>query len=250
MDALERFDYRDMCWWCSAPAESAEHKYKRSDVISEFGHPPYGGDSTLVRCVEDGYVADNLRGPASGHFKFRVGLCRRCNSTRSQPFDRAYESLMAFIRLNEANILQDRSIDLALVFGNDWPIQLTAVRRYFVKHACCRLAETNYRIGNELLWFLNGHTCQPPFYITAEIREDILESLGSGKNRYGSLWIGGLKGWHEQKSMRCRRVESHYGTGWLRFSWIYDSWARVWPDNMGAQRILLGVGRSVPSASN
>ena len=246
MEALERFDYGDLCWWCSNPADSAEHKYKRSDLVSEFGRPPYHDDSSLVRFVEGRVVADNLRGPASGHFKFRVGLCRRCNSTRSQPFDRAYESLTAFIRLNEANILQNRSIDLAQVFGKDWPIQLTAVRQYLVKHACCRLAEGRFRIGSELLSFLDGRTYQAPFYIVAEIREDISEGLGKGGNRYGSLWIGDLVGWQEPENLRCRRVESHYGFGWLRFSWIYDSLARVWPDNMSAQRIPLAVGRNLP----
>jgi hypothetical protein len=122
MEALKQFDYGGVCWWCSNPADSAEHKYKRSDVVSEFGRPPYHDDSSLVRFVEGRVVADNLRGSASGHFKFRVGLCGRCNSTRSQPFDRAYESLTAFIRLNEATILQNRSIDLAQVFRKDWPI--------------------------------------------------------------------------------------------------------------------------------
>jgi hypothetical protein len=245
MEALEKFDYGDMCWWCSNPADSSEHKYKRSDIVSEFGRPPYGDGSSLIRVVRGRVVSDKLRGPASGHFKFPVGLCRRCNSTRSQPFDRAYQSLAAFIRLNEANIVQNESIDLAQVFGSDWQIQLTAVRQYLVKHACCRLAEAGFRIGSELLSFLDGRIYQAPFYLIAEIREDILEALGKGENRYGSLWIGDLVGWHEPENLRCRRVESHYGLGWLRFSWTYDSLARVWPDNMNAQRIPLAVTRNL-----
>jgi len=132
------------------------------------------------------------------------------------------------------------------VFGKDWPIQLTAVRQYLVKHACCRLAEARFRIGSELLSFLDGHTYQAPFHIIAEIREDILEGLSNGGSRYGSLWIGDLMGWHEPENLRCRRVESHYGFGWLRFNWIYDSLARVWPDNMSDQRVPLAVGRNLP----
>ena len=151
MEALERFDYGGLCWWCSKPADSAEHKYKRSDVVSEFGRPPYHNESSLIRFVEGSVVGDNLRGPGSGHFKFRVGLCRLCNSTRSQPFDRGYESLTTFIRLNEETILRNRSIDLVQAFGQDWATQLLAVQsRYLVKHACCRLAEARFRIGSDL----------------------------------------------------------------------------------------------------
>src|SRR6267378_4063620 len=49
MEALEAFDYGGVCWWCSNPADSAEHKYKRSDVVAEFGRPPYHDGSSLVR---------------------------------------------------------------------------------------------------------------------------------------------------------------------------------------------------------
>jgi hypothetical protein len=31
------------CWWCGAPADSREHKMKRSDIVREYGKPPYTG---------------------------------------------------------------------------------------------------------------------------------------------------------------------------------------------------------------
>jgi hypothetical protein len=37
------------CWWCGAPADSREHKLKRSDLVREYGTPPYGGMRTLAR---------------------------------------------------------------------------------------------------------------------------------------------------------------------------------------------------------
>ena len=116
MEVFETIDYGGMCWWCSNPADSAEHKYKRSDVVSEFGRPPYYDGSSLLRVVGGKVVGNKVRGPTSGHFKFRVGLCGQCNSTRSQPFDVAYESLTAFIRVNEDAMLQNRSIDLIQIF--------------------------------------------------------------------------------------------------------------------------------------
>ena len=153
MEALERFDYGDLCRWCSNPADSAEHKYKRSDVVSEFGRPPYHDDSSLVRFVEGRVVADNLRGPASGHFKFRVGLCRQCNSTRSQPFDRGYESLTTFIRLNEDDYPSkpfNRS-GPSIWSGLGNPAPRRAMSDTWSTTACCRLAEARFRIGSDLL---------------------------------------------------------------------------------------------------
>jgi hypothetical protein len=174
-----------------------------------------------------------------------TGLCDVCNSTRSQPFDLAYESFVTFVRRNEEHILRDERLDLALVFGRKWVSALADVRRYFVKHACCRISDAGLRVGEDLLSFLDGARLDVPFYLVAEIRSDILERLGEGANRLGSLWLGDLLGWHSPDDPRIIRIESHYGMGWLRFCWTYDPLARDWPDNMHAQMVTLPKGRSL-----
>lgn len=174
-----------------------------------------------------------------------AGLCRVCNSTRSRPFDLAYESFVTFTRRNEENILRSRRLDLALAFGSEWAPTLGAVRRYFVKHACCRISDAGLRIGDDLLAYLDGQSPDAPFYLFAEVRADILERLGEGTSRTGSLWLGDLLGWHAPDDSHIIRVESHYGMGWLRFYWTYDPLARDWPDNMGVQVVALPEGRSL-----
>jgi hypothetical protein len=36
------------CWWCGSPADSREHKLKRSDLVREYGRPPYAGHADLL----------------------------------------------------------------------------------------------------------------------------------------------------------------------------------------------------------
>ena len=245
MKALQVFDYDNICWWCFGPADSSEHKFKRTDIVSEFGRPPYRGNSSMIRYVGDELIATNIQGPNSNHFKFKSGLCKFCNTTKSRPFDLAYESFIKYTNLNKKTIVLDLEFDFTKVFGLDWSSSIDNVRRYFLKHACCRIADAGFRIGDELLSFLDGKVPNVPFYLTAEIRSDIHERFCQEDNRFGSLWLGDLIGWHAPENSRLIRIQSFYGIGCLRFSWIYDTLARNWPDNMRNQIVPLSQGRNL-----
>jgi hypothetical protein len=245
MEALQRLNYVGSCWWCSKPADSAEHKYKRTDIVSEFGRGPYRLGAALVRHVGGKVVAEGIQGPSSSHFKFPIGLCHHCNSTRSQNIDLAYESFVKFVRDSEENILRDRQLDFALAFGPQWASTLADVRRYFVKHACSRIADASLSIGDDLLEFLDGEPKVSSFSLYAEIRTDLRDLFGAGPTRGGSLWLGDLIGWHAPEETKTVRVESHYGFGWLRICWVYDPLARDWLDNMNARIARLSEGRSL-----
>jgi hypothetical protein len=244
MKALELFDYSGNCWWCSRPADSAEHKYKRTDIASEFGRGSYRRESTLIRHVDGELVAEGIQGPNSAHFKFAVGLCRECNTTRSREIDLAYESVVRCVRRSEHDVLRDRRLDFALVFGHDWSSALRNVRRYFAKHACSRIVDAGRRAGDDLLTFLSDRGDDKVFSLEAEIRTDIIEGLGTGASRDGSLWLGDLIGWHAPEDMTMVRVQSHYGVGWLRFNWVYDPLGRDWPDNLRTQVVALPERRA------
>jgi hypothetical protein len=127
----------DRCWWCRGPAESREHKLKRSDLVREFGAPPYYGGRTLHRVSPGG--SQSITGPGSAAFKFDPSLCARCNDTRSQPFDRAWDAFTEFLVANEERIVATQSVDLRSVFGEEWPTRGADVGRYLVKHMICRI---------------------------------------------------------------------------------------------------------------
>lgn len=126
----------DKCWWCGAPADSREHKLKRSDLVREFGPPPYYGERTLKRV--SGAGSQSVTGPSSAAFKFDPSVCARCNDTCSQQFDRAWDVFTKFLAENEKTILVAQGVDLRSVFGITWQKQSADIGRYLVKHMICR----------------------------------------------------------------------------------------------------------------
>ncbi|HEX2071189.1 MAG TPA: hypothetical protein VHF90_06025 [Thermoleophilaceae bacterium] len=130
-----------LCWWCKDPANSREHKFKRSDVVREHGKGPYTGDAKLVRVTGEGRW--EMRSSKSGPLKFETSLCVRCNDTRSQPFDAAYDKFIAWLLANEELVLKQRKFDLRAIFGADWEADALNVYRFLVKHIGCRLADAD-----------------------------------------------------------------------------------------------------------
>lgn len=168
------------CWWCGAPADSREHKYKRSDVVREFGRPPYRGERTLSRLSGD--ERHEASGPNSPIFQFPASMCARCNGARSQPFDTAWDQLTSYLVANEESILASRSIDLAAAFGPDWSARALDAGRYVVKHLICRqIGELPgpLRMDEPVLAFLDGGSWPDSFQLDLCLDLGVVEMLRS-----------------------------------------------------------------------
>ncbi len=75
------------CWICKGPADSSEHKFKKTDLITLHGEGPYVKDKELLH-LKDGVIR-KIHGPNARIVKYEKSLCQRCNDTFSQPFDYA-----------------------------------------------------------------------------------------------------------------------------------------------------------------
>jgi hypothetical protein len=139
------------CWWCGAPADSREHKLKKTDLHREFGRP---FRETPLRLREE--RVEVVQGPGSDLVKFTANLCARCNNTRSQAFDHAYDRFVAYVAANERHVVSSRRIDLRAAFGADWRVAAEDILRYLVKHVGCRLAQNEIEVPVALLDFLDG----------------------------------------------------------------------------------------------
>jgi hypothetical protein len=222
------------CWWCGSPADSREHKFKRSDLVRAFGKGPYHGDETLVRL--GGRGRREVHGPNSDAFKFSPSLCQRCNNERSQPFDRAYEHFIGHVDDESRNVLRARRVNLAEVYGPTWHSDAMDLARYLVKHIGCRLAEvtatTPTGIDRSLPEFLDGgpypRSLELELYIdTGLVAMDRLLRAGAaatGKPDYGHVSIGPL--WVDQTPEGT--FESPEGS--LRYRWLTFYW-RVTPSS-------------------
>lgn len=140
--------YGGVCWWCGDKATSREHRYKKSDLVRQFGRGTYWGTQALVRGVE-GRTFD-IQGPNSKEVKFGALMCATCNNARSQPFDRSYDEFTKYIAEHDDRVLAANAIDVGLIYGRRWREGHANLMRYVVKHAACRLAEAEIDIGNDL----------------------------------------------------------------------------------------------------
>ena len=216
--------YGVACWWCGGVADSREHRYKKADVVRQFGAGPYRGEEGLVRGIEQSLRT--IQGPRSREITFPPNLCQRCNSGRSQLMDRAYDRFISRVHESEEAVLETRSFAWSDIFPEEWESGRDNVKRYLAKHVGSRLASAHIEVGEGIISFLNAWVDQPQgLDLRMEIREDIvalqrrLKSDGLGE---GSLWIGDLEVIHNPTTGALRNVRGFYGYRWLRINYEYD----------------------------
>jgi hypothetical protein len=170
------------CWWCGAPADTREHRIKRTDIIREFGHQP-SKDHLLVSWAR---VSAPMRGPKGDVYKFKPSLCAQCNNVRSQPLDVAQERFARFLAEGGSVLAKTRLIRFADIYsGQNAAAEAENLRRYFVKHVACRLSELGRPISRNIAAFMNQ--AEPlrdiafSFAFSSEMHR-ILQELPRGKS--------------------------------------------------------------------
>src|SRR5208337_2466687 len=102
---MENFMKDPSCWICGDKADTREHTIKQSDMRRLFGSGPYRKEKRLVR-TDEARNKKIIQSKDSVHIKYQPSLCQYCNSTRSQPWDQAYDMFMEFIQLHRQRIKQ------------------------------------------------------------------------------------------------------------------------------------------------
>lgn len=205
----------DLCWWCrKAPADSREHKLKRSDLVRQFGTGPY----PELLSERDGRTR-HVQGPNSNLAKFKRSMCARCNNERSQPFDLAYDKFTGYIHEHERHVLVSRSVDLRSIYGDDWKSGRDGLLRYMAKHVGCRLAENVIEVPMSIRGYLvGGPEPRGELALEFEIRTDIARAT-KAELASGSMWLGDVYFSEVDEGGQPVVIESHYGYRWLRVAW-------------------------------
>jgi len=217
------------CWWCGSPANSREHKFKRTDIEREFGRGPYRDGQTLVKHSYDRRPSD-VTGSKSKAFKFEPMMCARCNGERSQPFDAAYDQFMDYLADNEAAVLTSGDVSLRVVFGAEWESKSLDLARYFVKHICCRLANVaehrTVSLDVRLIEFLNGGAYPRCLGLAPLIDMSVAEwwramrLLEEKPGDYGSfLYLTGIGGIEAPRPEPIEKPEAGMLVGWFGIYW-------------------------------
>ncbi len=207
-------DYQGMCWWCGNTADSREHRYKKSDVVRNFQADVW--KTGVVRVKDASSRQEYIQGANSGKLKFAKVLCARCNNERSQAFDRSYDVFAEYLHTEEELIVSAGEVRMSAIFGADWSERTSDLQKYFVKHACCRLAEDRVRIPDGVLDFLNGKRPDLPHIsmemsINLSVRELTAHLRDVHGIHGGSLWSGPHQVWLNSTKTTIESVNSHLG---------------------------------------
>lgn len=151
-----RIPESDCCWWCGDLAATQEHRIKHSTIRRVANSTPGGGRPSDVYKVSDDYrgVLRSLK--KGSQVKWRKNLCADCNNSRSQPFDRAYDVMEAFIVEYADELMRWPRLTWSDVYGEDWQAGAANLARYFGKQLGCMLADQRLPVPTELIAFLNG----------------------------------------------------------------------------------------------
>lgn len=237
---MKKVDYKGLCWWCGKVADSREHKYKRTDLIREFGGGQYKNQGGMLRVTNERDC--KVEGPKAKDLKFNKNICSECNNSKSQEFDRAYDRFIGFIKTNENAIIKTRSFELSSIFGNNWREEVKNVKRYYIKHMCCRLADGKIHIHSAIINYLNGSSHLKYVLMKMEFMEEFLAvreiTKSLNKDQYG-IYIDDLTCIPNKTNDSMKMISSCYQYRWLRLSYLYDRSVSTSTDNFSNNIVVL-----------
>jgi hypothetical protein len=225
---IEPHDYKDKCWWCANKADSREHRFKKTDIIREFGKGPFKKGHLFK--TEDNLNPENglpIQGPNSTYLKFAKNICQKCNNERSQIFDHSYDKFMDYIKLNEDEIFISKEVNLNSVFGTNWNIYYHNLMKYFIKNICTRLADIGIKVEQKIIEYLDSSTPEIEFLeLTFQIRTDwseIYKHLKIIKEDFGYINASGIKGNQSKSLGSYYSLEGSLQYRWFQVKYTYDN---------------------------
>lgn len=174
------------CWICNADANSGEHIVKASDLRSVFGlvnqqKPLYFHTEERRNTLVKGVKTNILKSGAK--------ICTQCNTSRTQPYDRAWEKFSKYLRSRPMPVRAGQRIRLQKVLPGAVKRSMLAVHLYFVKALGCQIAKHDVPIvlapfSNALL---HG-TAHPDLHLSVCAPVDgVRKSVGASDLRTASL---------------------------------------------------------------
>lgn len=155
---IEYKEFDNKCWWCKKENITKEHKYKKTDLEREYFNkiPSKSNQKIVLSSTSDSSIISKyIQGSKSDSVKFKANLCKDCNGTKSQLFDRSYDKFIDFLVKYETKILTQSRISLSELYGDDWNQSTRNLIKYFVKNLGCTLTESNIKVPTSLINFLD-----------------------------------------------------------------------------------------------
>lgn len=162
----------EKCWICGAPADSAEHRFKKSDLVRVYGRGSYDKEAAPFH-FRSGRLS-RLQGPNSKLLKYAPDLCHQCNTTSTQVFDHAYEHFVSWVMDNEMDVTRRRFINFPEVFGAGWEDAQRNLYKYFAKSFGCRLVDSGWDAPIDVAELLGQKSFRTALRITMAVDERMI----------------------------------------------------------------------------
>jgi hypothetical protein len=128
---------RPLCWICNRnEANSGEHKTKRSDLLAVLGEPTQEEPFYLHDLERRNRPVGSLNAKI---LKAPIRICSECNTTRTQPHDRAWEQMSDRLRARRLKV--GRWVRANRIFPHYTRREMTNVHLFFLKLFGCMICE-------------------------------------------------------------------------------------------------------------
>lgn len=138
------------CWICGDPANTDEHRRKRSDLVARYGKSWAPPQQPFIIRGDGSTRWTRIQGPNDRKNLYEQMLCGLCNNTRTQPSDYAYQQFSEWVLASAATLHERDSIDFAEIFGEAYREKTLDLLRYFAKSLGCRIAHAELELPPKL----------------------------------------------------------------------------------------------------
>lgn len=189
---FSRYHQARCCLCGSRRNLTREHKVKASILRATFGH-----ETMAIGTFGPEYDPKYAQGPKSDRLKFKSPICQKCNTSRTQKADRAFDKFHEAVK---ASILQDNSPISILEVDSEVlnPVEISDVFRYFSKIMCCHFAESGAPRPIPVSRFAVGQINRNPIKLQIDIDPDFIRIFeATNSNQYvahGGLGVTAAKG--------------------------------------------------------
>lgn len=143
------------CWLCGSKSQlTGEHKIKKKDLTR-------GKKQYPLKLELKGTREEIIQGPNAKLLKFSDALCKKCNSSRSQEMDRAYDKFR--------DALNENAPHSDPIIKADSQTASVDTHRYFGKHLGCQLQYNKFPIPRRLVLFVQGQRNLPCFSVSMAV---------------------------------------------------------------------------------
>jgi hypothetical protein len=224
-----------VCWICQTrPADTGEHKYKKSLAKAFYGSGSYRriNDPPLLIYSDIPDKHHPILGPDANRLKFGKSICGHCNSSVTQESDLAFDELLKFYVNNLTNMYTAKALDFEKCFPHQTDTKIMSLHKYFGKLMGCWISDAGYDVPLSLARYVSGDSDQHQLRCEFFYRPDLRAALGM-RSRF--MGFSGLCFYGNPV-----RFSQDFNIGWLMVRMTFSPESEVHSWRPSHHRLKLG----------